>query len=70
MGCRGTLYFLSNVPVKIKLLQKIPCSPAQCGSVGWALSCRWKGRRFGSWSGHRPGFRARSPVRGVRKTTD
>ena len=34
----------------------------QCGSVGWTLSHKVKGRRFNSQSGHMPGFRVWSPV--------
>ena len=40
-------------------------SPDWCGSVGWALSCKLKGRHFNSQSGHLPGLWARSPVGGL-----
>ena len=31
-------------------------SPDQCGSVGWASSCKAKGRWLDSQSGHMPGL--------------
>ena len=37
--------------------------PDQCGSVGWASSCKPKGRRFDSLSGHTPGLQVHSLVR-------
>ena len=37
-------------------------SPGQCGSVGWVLSYRVKGRWFDSWSGHMPGLWVRCLV--------
>ena len=41
----------------------------QCGSVGWASSCKAKGCRFDSWSGHMPGLWVQSPV-GVHMTAN
>ena len=38
-----------------------PC-PGWCGSEGWALACKLKGRQFDSQSGHMSGLRARSLV--------
>ena len=31
--------------------------------VGWASSCKVKGRQFDSWLGHMPGLRVQFPVR-------
>ena len=36
--------------------------PGRCGSVGWASSCKPKGRGFDSLSGHMPGLRVWSLV--------
>ena len=35
----------------------------RCGSVDWVSSCKPKGCRFDSQSGHMPGLRVWSPVR-------
>ena len=40
-----------------------------CGSVDWVLDCKAKGCQFCSQSGHMPGLKARSPVRGVWRAT-
>ena len=37
-------------------------SPHWCGSVGWASSCKAKGRQFNSWSGHMSGLQVQSLV--------
>ena len=39
-------------------------------SVDWAQACELKGCQFNSWSGHMPGFWARSPVGGVWEAAD
>ena len=36
------------------IFKKLPLCPDQCGSVGWALSRKVKGRQFDPWSGHVP----------------
>ena len=36
--------------------------PDPCGSFGWASSCKAKGLRFYSRSGHMPGLQVRSSV--------
>ena len=43
--------------------------PEWCGSVGWASTYKLKGHWFKSRSGHKPGFPARFPVRGVWEAT-
>ena len=43
---------------------------ALAGLVGWVLTCEPKGYWFNSQSGHMPGLWARSPVGGIRETTN
>ena len=54
--------FLSKHMVKYLEVKKHPVCPGQCGSIGWALSCKLKGSRFDSWSGHMPVSRVWSLV--------
>ena len=42
--------------------KRAPSCPDQCGSVGWASSCKVKDRLFDSWSGHLPGLWVQAPV--------
>ena len=61
------LIFIANTwSIVIFYLQ---LSPGWCDTVDWALACEPKGRQFDSQSGHMPGLRARSPVRGVQEAT-
>ena len=41
----------------------VASGPSQCGSIGWASSCKPKGHRFHSRSGHMPGLQVPPPVR-------
>ena len=43
--------------------------PDWCGSVGWVSSPKQKGPQFNSWSGHMPGFQARSLTGGMQEAT-
>ena len=41
--------------------------PDWCGSVDWVPACKPKKHQFNSQSGHMLGFRAKSPVGGMRE---
>ena len=56
---------LSYVTYYIKYYQSDPC-----GSVGWALSCKAKGRWFDSQSGHMPGLLPSPPQGTLWEATD
>ena len=51
--------------ILIYLFLKTKASPDGYGLVGWMLSCKLKGCRFDSRSGHMSGLWARSPVGGM-----
>ena len=48
---------------------KFITGPGWCGSEDWVPASKPKGHRLDSQSGHVPGFRARSPGRGVWEAT-
>ena len=54
----------------IVILLKCQSGRDWCGSVGWALSRKLKGRQFHSQSVHMPGSWARSPVGGWQEATN
>ena len=54
---------------KINTKKSIMCRD-QCGSVGWASSCKAKSCWFNSWSRRMPGLWARAPVGGMQEATN
>ena len=56
----------TQVPVILLTLDSCiktkPRSSNWCGSVGWVLSCKLKGRQFNSQSGHMPGLQTKSQL--------
>ena len=66
-GCgKGDQLFRKSVEMKKPALTGV----AQGTGVGGVLSQRMKVCRFNSWSGHMPGFRARSPVGYAQEATN